>query len=191
MRRTLRNGRAWCVRILGGAQLHGSPNFSRYKDFCSRLNACDAHILAVDSSLVHVSVAHWDRLYVSPWRAYERAQYILCDTLYFYIPSERTVEILWVASYAASSATIATKSIIAILCEIGYFADCVFSGVRTPLFPIFTNPAKIVQSGKFEGLGLELVSRNLTLGSPAEICARANSPTRVGVGTSKTLILTF
>ena len=94
---------------------------------------------------MHVSVAHRDRLYVSPWRAYERAQYILYDTLYFYIPSERTVEILWVASYAASSATIAAKSIIAFLCEIGYFANCVFSGVRTPLFLVFTNPGKIVQ----------------------------------------------
>ena len=107
----------------------------------------------VDTSLVHVSVAHRDRLYVSPWRAHERVQYILCDTLYFYTPSERTIEILWVASYAASSATIATKSIIAILCEIGYFALRRCGRLRTPLFSIFTNPGKIVQSvtdGAFE-----------------------------------------
>ena len=125
------------------AQLFGSSTLGRAAHMRSdsplSSNACDAHILAVDTSLVHVSVAHRDRLYVSPWRAYERAQYILCDTLYFYIPSERTVEILWVASYAASSATIATKSIIAILCEIGYFANCACAALRRHAYPTFSD----------------------------------------------------
>ena len=37
--------------------------------------------------------------------------------MYFYILSELTCGFLWVASYDASSAAIATKSIIAFLCE--------------------------------------------------------------------------
>ena len=65
--------------------------------------------------------------------------------MYLYIPLEATVESLRVASYDAGRALRATKSIIAFLCEIGYFANCVFSGVRTPLFLVFTNPGKIVQ----------------------------------------------
>ena len=110
-------------------------------------NACDAHILAVDTSLVHVSVAHRDRLCVSPWRAHERAQYILYGTMYFYILSEPTCDFLWVASYDASSAAIATKSIIRVLCEIGFFANCVFSGVRTPLFLASKNPRQNCAAG--------------------------------------------
>ena len=43
--------------------------------------------------------------------------------MYLYIPLEATVESLRVASYDAGRALRATKSIIAFLCEIGYFAN--------------------------------------------------------------------
>ena len=55
--------------------------------------------------------SHWYRLACSPWRAHERGPSILYDTMYLYALSEPTCDFLWVASYDASSAAIAPKSI--------------------------------------------------------------------------------
>ena len=133
-----------------------------------------------DRSLMLMSAAHMYRLACSPWRAHERGPSILYDTMYLYALSEPTCDFLWVASYDASSAAIAQKSISRDARASWRGAHCVFVSnkiVPAALACAFTKSMKIKQSGdqrlvRVRSVELQAHAHGQRLG-PSSACSAA------------------
>ena len=102
-RRRLQAGYTFCARLTSSTLRRAAAHPLCAVIGCGRRSLSTRGFRSADLSLTLVSVAHMYHFVCSPCRAHERALYVLRCTMYFYILSELTCEILWVALYDASS----------------------------------------------------------------------------------------